>query len=368
MQTIIGINSPQAVKKWATGLAVDYKRMLYFQKFTGTSENSIVHERVDLAQSAGDHVVFDLNLRMREAPTYGDHRLEGKEEALRFLQDEVKIDQVRKAVSAGGRMTRKRTIHDLRALAKARAGEYCAEWMDEAIISYLSGTAGGTTANEDSTFTVDGFAGNEIQAPDAAHLVYGGDATGKADLAAEDKMSVQLIERLSTRAKMLSARDPNVVGLKEIRTGAKKNFVLLMNPYQEYDLRVSANESGNWLEITKAAGKDGPENPIFTGELGQISGVSLHVHSNVRRFTDYGAGGNVQAARALFMGAQAATVAYGGGNGARMTWVEKEIDYENEIGIACGMIAGVKKTRYRNEAGVGSDFGVIAVDTAAAPV
>lgn len=368
MQTIIGINSPQAVKKWATGLAVDYKRTLYFNKFTGTTPNSIVHERVDLKSSAGDAVVFDLSLRMREAPTYGDHRIEGKEEALRFLQDEVRIDQMRKSVSSGGRMSRKRGIHDLRALAKSHVSEYCAEWMDEAIICYLSGTEGGISANADSTFDISGFAGNPIQAPDAAHLVYGGLATGKGDLAATDKMSVNLVERLATRTATMGAEYPGTVNMKPIRTGAKQSFVLLMHPYQAFDLRTST-DAGNWFEITKAAGREGPENPIFTGEMGQIAGISLHTHTNVRLFKDYGAGQNVTAARALLLGAQAATIAYGGnGTANRMTWVEKSIDYDNELGISAGMIVGVKKTRYRNAAGEGSDYGVTSVDTAAKAV
>lgn len=365
MQTIVGVNSPQAVQKWAASLAVDYKRFLYFTKYTGTSDNSIIQERVDLASGAGDNVRFDLSMRLREGMTYGDNRLEGKEEGLKFLQDEVKIDQARKGVSGGGRMSQKRTLHDLRAIAKSRAAEFSAEWMEEVIFCYLSGVPGGAAANADSIFLDAQFAGNPIQAPDAAHIVYAGAATGKADLAATDVMSVDLIERLANKAKTLNARDPNVVGMRPVRDGSTENFVLLMHPDQEYNLRRGADQR-EWLEITKQAGVRGKANPIFSGELGRIADVSLHVHAQTRSFGDYGAGGNVSAARALFMGRQAGTCAYGGGNSARMTWVEKMIDYDNEVSIAAGMIAGVKKTRYVDpNTGIGSDFGVIAVDTAA---
>lgn len=368
MQTQVGVNSPQAIKKWATALAVDYAKQLWFKKFIGRSEMSIVQEKIDLEQGAGDTVQFDLSMRLREKPTYGDNRLEGKEEALKFLQDEVRIDQIRKAASGGGRMTRKRTLHDLRKVAKDRTAEFCAEWMDEVLFIYASGDVGMQASNEDSMITSDDeFVGhvNRLEAPDADHVIYGGAATAKGDLAATDKMSASLIERCVTRSKMMNARNPDVVQMRPIKIGGEEHFVLLMNPYQSHDLRLGEGPN-NWLEIQKAAGKRGSTNPIFTGQLGMVGNVSLHEHSNIRRYDDYGVGGNVEAARALFMGRQALTCAYGGGNKSRMTWVEKLTDYENEVSIAAGMICGVKKTRFKaSGSSAGTDFGVIAVDTAA---
>lgn len=368
MQTQVGVNSPQAVKKWATALAVDYAKQLWFKKFIGRGEMSIVQEQIDLEQGAGDTVTFDLSMRLREKATYGDNRLEGKEEALKFLQDEVRIDQVRKAASGGGRMTRKRTLHDLRTVAKDRTAEFCAEWMDEVLFIYASGDVGITADNEDSLIdSTDEFVGhvNALEAPDPDHIIYGGDATAKGDLAATDTMTRQLVERCVTRSKMMNARNPDVVQMRPIKLAGEEHFVLLMNPYQEYDMRVAVDQAG-WLEIQKAAGKRGSNNPIFNGQLGMIGNVALHVHSNIRRYTDYGVGANVQAARALFMGRQALTCAYGGGNKSRMTWVEKLTDYENEVSIAAGMICGVKKTRFKaSGSSAGTDFGVLAVDTAA---
>jgi N4-gp56 family major capsid protein len=365
MQTNIAVNSPQAVKRWATALAVDYAKNLYFKKFIGTAETSCIQEKVDLKESAGDEIIFDLSMRLREKATYGDNRLEGKEEALKFLQDKVKIDQMRKAADGGGRMSRKRTLHDLRMLAKNRTAEFAAEWTDEGLFIYLSGDVGFSAINEDSTFGDEAFAGNAIEAPDAAHMAYGGIATAKGNLASTDKISVAVIERVKTRSTMLNATDPNVVAMRPIKVEGNDHYVLLMNPYQVYDLRTAAGDR-EWTEIQKYAGTRGGSNPIFSGSMGMINNVVLHEHSNVRRFSDYGAGGNVAAARALFLGRQAGTLAYGGGNGSRMTWVEKMQDYDNGVGIACGMICGFKKTRFKSTSGAGSDFGVIAVDTAAA--
>ena len=90
-----------------------------------------------------------------------------------------------------------------------------------------------------------------------------------------------------------------------------------------------------------------------------INNVVLHSHESVIRYNDYGAGNNVLAARALFMGRQAGVVAYGTAGGLRFTWKEETDDYGNEPTVAAGTIIGVSKTRFNQR-----DFGVISVDTA----
>lgn len=101
-------------------------------------------------------------MQLRGKPTYGDNRAEGKEEQLKFFTDNVIIDQMRHPVSAGGRMTRKRTAHDMRGIAKNRLSDYWAKFIDELHFIYLSGARG---INEDFIETTDwtGHAGNPIK-------------------------------------------------------------------------------------------------------------------------------------------------------------------------------------------------------------
>src|SRR5690606_25075250 len=124
--------------------------------------------------------------QLRGMPTTGDNRLEGKEEKLRFFSDTVQIDQMRHGVTAGGKMTQKRTIHNLRTVARNRLSEYWAKFVDEMLFIYVSGARG---INEGffTPTTWAGHAENAIQAPDSGHLLYGGDATSKSDLDANDK-------------------------------------------------------------------------------------------------------------------------------------------------------------------------------------
>lgn len=362
MQTIVGINDPKAVKRWATALASDTEKMSYFTKFIGVGENNIIERKVDLESDAGDTITFDLSMRLRGGMVEGDDNVEGTEENLTFYSDQVKIDQARKGADAGGRMTRKRTLHDLRKIAKDRTAEYTAEWLDELFMVYLSGTVDGTNGDRKITKA---FANNPIEAPDQYHMVYGGSAVSKATLASTDKMSRNLIERLSVLPRMMNAENPDVVKLNPVNIDGATKFVLLMSPYQAHALRTEAvNQSDlSWPDIQKAlATFEGRASPLCKGGLGEINDVILHQHENVRSFSDYGSGSNVKAARALFMGRQAGVVAYGqAGNGTRFQWVEESKDAGNRVAIYAGTIVGAKKTRFNS-----LDFGIVAVDTAAA--
>lgn len=358
-QTVIPFGDVKAQKKWSGQLFVETTKKSYFDKFEGTGENSVIQRKTELESDAGDRISFDLSVQLRGKPTFGDDRLKGNEEQLRFYTDEVIIDQLRKSVSAGGKMTRKRTSHDLRRVAKDRLSDYWAQYMDEMKFIYLSGARG---INEDFIEGTDysGHAGNVLRQPDGQHIIYGGDAASKATLTAEDTMSRVLIERAATKARMMRARDVKTANLLPISVNGDKHYVMLMSPYQEFDLRNEAGERG-WLEVQKAAAAaEGKANPIFKGGLGMINNVVLHSHESVIRFNDYGAGQDVRSARALFLGKQAAVVAYGTAGGLRFTWQEEVDDFGNEPTVAAGTIMGISKTRFNNR-----DFGVVTIDTAA---
>lgn len=359
--TVIGLNHPLAVKRWATSLAQLCDYHSYFTRFIGRGENNIIERKVGLEDDSGDEIRFDLSMPLRGAPVYGDNIVEGTEESLTFYQDQVRIDQVRKGASAGGRMTRKRSLHDLRKVARDRTAEYMARWTDEMFFTYLSGDVGVAAVNQDNTFTA-AFANNAITAPDADHIAYGGPATSKATITASDKMSVALIERLTVKAEMMNAINPDVADMNPVTIESAQHFVLVMSPWQSHQLRTETGDL-SWSKIAQAAAAaEGRKSPIFKGGLGMINNVVLHQHKGVRRYSDYGAGSNIPAARALFMGRQAGVVAYGAaGSGSRMSWVEEKKDAGNLVAIYAGAIMGAKKSTFN-----GKDFGVVTVDTAAA--
>lgn len=357
---VFGTADPKTQKKWSTDLSIDHARKSYFtQRFVGTSDNSFIQRKTELESDAGDRVSFDLSVQLRGTPTFGDAKVKGNEEAMKYFTDELVIDQVRKSVSLGGRMSRKRVVHDVRKLGKMRLAEYFAKLFDEFWFIYLSGARG---INEDFIVGTDfaGFAGNALQAPDAAHLLYGGAATSKATLTAGDKMTRLVIEKAQNKAKMMQARDPSTANMVPVDADGEGRYVCLMNEDQAFDLRTA--DTSGWVDfqkaLTTAVGRDAE---FFKGGLGLLGNTVLHSHRSGIRFVDYGAGANVAAARALFLGKQAGVVAYGNaGGGMKFSWEEETDDYGNQPNIASGTIAGMKKARFN-----GSDFGVISIDTAA---
>jgi N4-gp56 family major capsid protein len=355
----IPVGDPRAVKRWSKLLAVESLTREYFgRKFIGQSDNHVIQQKSELESDAGDTISFDLSVQLRGRPVTGDQQVQGREESLRFYTDQVMIDQLRHPVSSGGRMTRKRTEHDLRMIAKDRLGEFWAQYKDQLIFIYLSGARG---INEDfvelPNYT--GFAGNPVQAPDSAHLVYGGSATSKATITSSDKMTRALIERVVTNVGMMRAVDPDAANMVPVNIEGEEHYVMLMSLVQENHLRNDVG-AGGWLDVQKAAAaaEGSKTSRIFKGGLGMINGAILHSHKSVVRFNDYGAGGNVPAARALFMGRQAGVIAYGTTDGQRMMWKEESTDYGNQMTIVAGCIMGLKKTRFNQR-----DFGITAVDT-----
>lgn len=364
-RTIIGLNDAKAVKRYSGYLAVDVGRTSYFnKKFMGVGEEASMPIQMlpHLESDAGEQITFDLSMQLKMQPVEGDNTLEGKEEDLKFFTDNVYIDQMRGGVNTGGKMTRKRTLHDLRKIARKRQSEWWARVFDELFFMYLSGARG---VNTDYIYPTDytGFANNSLTAPDTDHILYSGAATSKASLVAGDKMVVGTVDRLVAKATMLGGGTTGIPAIQPIKIDGEDHYVLVMTPWDEYNMRASAATAGSWFDIQKAlATAEGRKSPICKGGLGMINNVVLHSHKGVIRFSDYGAGSNVAASRSLFMGTQAAVCAFGSpGTGLRFDWNEESRDNGNQAVITTATICGMKKTTFNSK-----DFGVIAVDSAAA--
>ena len=361
-QTLVNSGDIKAIKKWSAGIAkVTNTKSYWNRNFVADGEDSVIQRRTELETEAGELIQYDLVMDLEGQPTIGDDRLKGKEENLRFFSDQIMIDQMRKAVSGGARMARKRTLHNLPSLAKDRLGTYWARWNDGMLTIYLAG-ARGIDENVKQPIGWAGHASNPLQAPDADHILYAGSATSKSSLTTGDKVNRLLIERLQTYASMIRSVSTANVNLQPVDVNGKGHFIFLMNPYCAYDMRTA--DTAGWLEMNKALTQGGDRsNPIFRDGLGMLAETVLHKHDTVVRFSDYGVGLNVLAARNLFLGRQAGTIAYGGKSGTRFQFIQETDDYGNVTSIASGCIVGVKKNRFN-----GRDFGVIAADAAAAPV
>lgn len=360
--TIIGVGDAKAVKKFSAFLAVDTPKISYWsRKFMGDGENcSMPLQRLtELESAAGDLITFDLSMQLQMQPVEGSAILENKEEAMQFYTDSVYINQMRGGVNAGDTMTRKRTIHKLRKVARKRESEWWARAFDELCFMYASGARGTNTEFVYPT-AYTGFAGNSLTAPDSNHIVYAGGTT-KATLAASNKMTTAEIDKAVAYAAMMGGGTQGVPQLQPIKINGEEHYVWVGDGYQAYDMRQDTGTTG-WLALQKAAAAaEGNKNHIFRGSLGMHNGVVLQQHKSCIRFTDYGTGGDVAATRSLLLGEQAMVVAWGSpGNGLRYKWNEETRDHGDKLYISTAGIFGIKKVTFN-----GLDYGIMAIDTAA---
>ena len=367
-RTIIGVNDAKAVKRWAGLLAYDQSQKSYFnQRFMARGAEAEVPVQIltDLESDAGEMISYDLLAELKMAPVEGEDILEGKEEGQKFYTDVIYIDQARCGVNTGGRMTRKRTLHDLREKAKRQQSSWWARLMDELMFVYMSG-ARGVNANFILPTAYTGRASNAFVTPDSNHTIYGNVATAFNNIASTDKFDLRLVDRAKTKADSQGGGASNIPVLQPCKIDGNETFACVMHTFQEDDLRSNTG-TGQWLDIQKAAAAaEGRANPLFKGSLGMYRGVILHSHRNVIRFSTAGSGANVEAARALFMGSQAAVVAFGSpGTNLRYDWHEETRDNGDKVVITTSSVFGIKKVTFTTDAGP-QDFGLFSLDTAAA--
>lgn len=374
-RTIVGVNDAKAVKRYAGLLAYDESQKSYFgQRFVGRGAEAEVPIQLlsELESDAGEQISYDLLAELKMAPVEGDDILEGKEEAQRFYTDTIYIDQARCGVNTGGRMTRKRTLHNLREKARRQQSSWWARLKDELRFIYLSG-ARGVNTNFILPTGYTGRANNALVAPDTNHILYGGNSTAKSNMtneaagaAGSDTFDLRLVDRAKTKADSQGGGATDIPVLQPCKIDGEEVFVCVMHTFQEDDLRSNTG-TGQWLDIQKSiAASEGRKSPMVKGSLGMYRGCILHSHRNVIRFNDYGAGGTYEAARALFMGSQALVEAYGSpGTGLRFDWHEEVRDNGNQVVISSNCTWGTKKVSFTTPIGA-QDFGVFALDTYAA--
>lgn len=317
----------------------------------------------DLTKSEGDTVSYDLFMQITGRATFGDDNLEGNLESLDAYTDEITINQVRKGVDVGGRMSNKRTVNDQRSVARQKLTEWFAQFVDQTCFTNLAGKRGINpyVLAKNVNYAVKDT--HEFQDYDADHLIYGGNATSKASMTAQDKMTLGLVDKLIVKASTEGGDADKKVRLTPLDRNGEDAYIMLLHPYQEQDLRVDATTSG-WLDIQKAAaGAEGLKSPLFKQTLGNYRGVHFKKHKHVVLDDTYGAASNVQTARAAFLGRQALVMAFGNASSAnlRADWTEKKTDVDdNKAAISGRMMFNAKRPRFN-----GQDVNSYAVDTAA---
>src|SRR3990167_7339781 len=107
-------NSSLIKKLYAKQLFKEARDELFFDKFMGEGERSIIQTKTDLRKEKGDTINFGLGMDLSGTGVIGDNELEGNEEALVTYNDSVTIDQIRNAVRVQGRLEEQKASYMIR--------------------------------------------------------------------------------------------------------------------------------------------------------------------------------------------------------------------------------------------------------------
>jgi N4-gp56 family major capsid protein len=335
--TNFALNDPLAVRLWSQSLSLEAVKDMYFSKFIGESLDSMLVLKTDLAKGAGESITVGLRMKLTKPGVEGDADIDAGtngREGMTFFDDRIGIDTLSMGTSSAGKMSEQRVPYNIRKQGMDALRIWWSEMFDELIMYSLAGARG-------------------VTAPDAAHLAYGGNATGKIDIDTSDKPSLMSIEKLRTKAGLVAPT------LTPFKVGGSSKYVYLVHPIQAYLMRTSTTEN-DWLKVHLATDSGlGKQAMMYSGAMGEYADAIIHESRNVVQFDDYGAAGNLPAARALFLGAQSGLVAYGRDGGpSNIKWHEELKNGGKQLFISTYAIFGTKQSRFNSKT-----FGLIAEDS-----
>lgn len=354
--TSYGVNDPLAVKIWSKYLTVEVLKNTWLMKFAGMDSSNVIQIKDETQKSAGDQITYGLRMQLTAQGVIGDGTLEGNEEALTTYSDALVINQLRTAVRSAGRMSQQRVPFNIRDEALSGLRDWWTDRLDtwgfNQLCGYTPQTVTQYTGLQATVAPDTGANGHYTNAHSTS-------STSDADLTSSDTFSLTLIDRAIERART------NTPAIRPVRVNGKDFWVVFVHPYQVTDMRTST-ATGQWLDIQKAAmtGGEIDDNPIFDGALGVYNGAIIHSDTRVTQgaatATPTTAISTVR--RSVLCGGQAGMMGFGRDNAPeKFTWVEELFDYENQLGVSCGLIGGMKKTRFNS-----LDFATVVMSSYAA--
>lgn len=352
-----------------------------------TSPDYPIVKVTDLSKSAGDLVSVDLFNIFTGKPVMGDKRLAGRGMNTSSSSMDVYINQSRGMAENGGKMTQKRTKHNLRQIVQSGLTNWASRLEDQRCLVALAG-ARGTQQTVDWVVPLqtdpdfNEVMVNTVQIPSYNRYFAANDATTPDTIGTNDWLSLRDVERISALMK-----DSNVplqsVKVKEDKYAWNQPlYVLFVTERQWAYLKRSALTNNAYKDALTQAVKrfDGQRHPLFMGDSIMWAGIlvkpmgryairwntgeqiTVPTSTNDATGTAYTLAQPVD--RAILVGAQALIKAYGneGTSDYFYTWNEELTDHKNAVEISLTMMDGVAKTRFSIN-GTLTDHGVAVIDS-----
>lgn len=354
----------------------------------------------------GDTVTVDAFNVTGGKPIMGDRNAEGRGQKLSSSSFTGKIDLATFVVDAGGKMSRQRTRHDLRRIAKAETAAYFPRFVWQRCLTHLAGARGKQSGaswdvplSTDADFT--DIMVNSVKAPtynrhlvvNAGNLTRGG--LQLASAATTDKWKLSVLDALAFFLDAAETRlQPPRFAEDKMGYDAPLKGILLLPPgsYNDLITDISSTTSnlrayqGAAMERAKYAGN----HPIFMGEVGIWRGILVKkidhtIYHNASDSFQYVAvadrltanetagtvnaaiGATYQAERSILLGAQALARMEGASNsGVQAAIIENTYNAGRNYEYLGEFMGGETKFRFsfKNENGdmEPTDNGVYAID------
>jgi len=338
-------------------------------------QTSIVQLFDEPLKGPGDTVKFDFLPNLVGPGVIGDAPVSGQETPLTWQTTSFVINQQRNAALIVGKMSQQRIPWSMRDAAYAQL----ANWTKTIIDAGLLNQAACNTNQTNVAYT--GL--NTPPTLDSSHQLLSGGAANEAALTSTQIMDLELISAAVAKAQstLIFPIKPPVI------KGVEVAGMLFMHHTQVRDLKNNF-QPGEWGNIFGMAMQGGQVtgNPIFTGAIGVYENVVMHADANVPWGTSSQnqmmlANGTLVAsptvlgttsvARAVFMGAQALSIAFGSadnveGRPLRVRWYEELLDAGNQLRVTGGFIWGCAQPQV-TIGGTAQNYATIVVSTYAAP-
>ena len=262
----------------------------------------------------------------------GNDDITGKEERLIFKDFSLTIEELNHAVDTGGKMEEQRIPYNLLLEGKSGLQDWWADKLSTMLINHLAGI---------TTYRVAGktFAQNP-SAADTGHAMTVNDVA-EASLTSADAMDLSFLDRMKQRAEIPAT---NCLKLRPLKKGGKNYYRVILHNYVFDQLRQNTN-IGQWGDLLRAANKlqvpsvEIEYNGMLISKSERIPAVGTNIYRN------------------LFLGSQAACIAWGGAGdskGTVMAFHPYTRDADRFLMVRGGGILGVKKVVFN-----GYDYGVI---------
>ncbi|MCY4468222.1 MAG: DUF4043 family protein [Thiotrichales bacterium] len=415
-ETVVAPGSPLAIKHFSTSLHVENERRSVFltqmsepvstdrmaaskMEKQQTSAHMPIVIVTDLVSQAGDTLSIDMEKIVSGAPFMGDDEMEGRGENMTFDSFDMKIDQTRFPIKAGGRMTRKRTAHNLRTLARSQMVNWFAKFNDQVIQVHLAGARGDQDTGDwnvplenDRRFRRTMI--NPVLPPTSNRYFVAGGGANVTEIGTTDYLKLQDIAVITSHLRD-SPFPPAPIRILTSSGGEMIEMWCLMVTERQWHYIIEyagGAESKQWRQIVADSVKRAmlTKHPIFTGECGMWNGTLIKKQTRAIRFNPGsmvkitnsqtgietahevpalgGAASGAAVDRALLVGGQALALARGDSSSPGVAaypvrWTEVLRDHSNNLEIGGGQVDGKMKMRFESTEDELTDFGVCAIDS-----